>query len=345
MQFGMRFNSNDNYCTAIQATIPFPMDWPEQKITIQNHEIPDNMLWDFRDLPAGARQLVMRMKSMAPSSDLNMVVRIKVEKSFINPPEDTSQFRIPKSTPPELQWYLGSSPYIDINHSEIRKTARAIADSKPADAWTQVEMLYDWTRSNIEYVNGPARHIKDALKDRKGDCEEMTGIFVALCRASKIPARCVWIPEHCYPEFYLEDAEGNGHWFPCQAAGERQFGQMHDYRPILQKGDRFKIPEEKGMQRYVATFFKCNRRPIAPGGRDVEIEEIVDLGSLKAELDDLRRDAALGGRSSANASSRFGAPDSSEPDSGAMEEDFDSDDSIDDYLNAEELDEEEPFDL
>ena len=88
----------------------------------------------------------------------------------------------------------------------------------------------------------------------------MTSLFVALCRNARVPARMVWIPEHCYPEFYLEDADGNGHWFPCQAAGTRQFGRMDEYRPVLQKGDRFKVPEKRAPMRYVSEFFKCDKK-------------------------------------------------------------------------------------
>jgi len=117
----------------------------------------------------------------------------------------------------------------------------------------------------------------------------MTGIFVALCRASNIPARCVWIPEHCYPEFYLEDPKGEGHWFPCQVAGDRQFGQMHDYRPILQKGDRFKIPEDTAMQRYIAETFTCKSRPSRPNGAEPNVEPVRDLGPLQAQLNALQQ--------------------------------------------------------
>jgi hypothetical protein len=69
----------------------------------------------------------------------------------------------------------------------------------------------------------------------------------------------VWIPDHCYPEFYLQDADGKGSWFPCQAAGTRQFGRMDEYRPVLQKGDRFTVPETKGPTRYVSEFFTCDK--------------------------------------------------------------------------------------
>jgi hypothetical protein len=60
---------------------------------------------------------------------------------------------------------------------------------------------------------------------------------------------------HCYPEFYLQDKSGNGHWFPCQAAGSREFGGIAETRPILQKGDNFKPhPGQKKHQRYLAEF-------------------------------------------------------------------------------------------
>ncbi|MEQ1826835.1 MAG: transglutaminase-like domain-containing protein [Pirellula sp.] len=289
MQFGMRFFSNDNYCTNLHATIPFPLDWPEQSIKILNSEIPPQVRWSWRDLPGIAkqpalvRQLVMDIPALNPNDQLNLLVNVEVEKHFINPPPDTTLFSIPKTIPAEFNWFMKSSPYIDIEIGEIKRVAKQVATEEPKTAWEQVEKLYDWVRTNIQYRKGDLRQIKEALKDKHGDCEEMTGIFVALCRASKIPARCVWIPQHCYPEFYLVDPQGQGHWFPCQVAGDRQFGQMHDYRPILQKGDRFKVPEEQAVQRYVTTSFKCSQRPSRPG-LNPSVEEVQDLGPLKAEL-------------------------------------------------------------
>ena len=290
MQFGMRFFSNANFCSNMHATIPFPLNWPEQKVTVLNYEIPQGALYGFRDLPIGAkkqalaRQLVMDIASLGPNNKLDLVVKVEIEKSFINAPADPTVFVIPKKIGNDLRFFVGKgSPYIDHELGEVRKVAKQIAADNPDNAWTQVERLYDWVRDNVEYRKGKIRHMKDTLKDKKGDCEEMTGLFVALCRASNIPARCVWVPEHCYPEFYLEDPQGNGHWFPCQVAGDRQFGQLHDYRPILQKGDRFKVPEETAPLRYISEFFTCKQRPSMPG-LDPNVEPILDLGPLRAEL-------------------------------------------------------------
>jgi hypothetical protein len=247
--------------------------------------------WQFRELPVNAqplaRQILMSIPGLPPDNHMEILFEVQIEKSFINPPTDTSIFRIPKKTnTKELNWHMGNSPMIDANASDIKRIAKSIKESNPPDAWSHVERIYDWVRNNIEYRNGTIRNTREAMKDKKGDCEEMSGIFIAICRASGIPARCVWIPEHCYPEFYLEDDEGKGHWFPCQVAGDRQFGQMHDYRPILQKGDRFKVPEKQGLEHYVSQFFKCQRRPTGPLAPSVE--PVLDLGPLQQEIDQLQ---------------------------------------------------------
>jgi hypothetical protein len=130
---------------------------------------------------------------------------------------------------------------------------RSAAVASEPTAWQLVEALYDWVRDNVEYKEGPFKGAMDALKQGHGDCEELSSLFIALCRASGIPARTVWVPGHCYPEFYLSDEEGNGYWFPCQAAGSRDFGGIAEHRPILQKGDNFSDPDRPGKKlRYVS---------------------------------------------------------------------------------------------
>jgi hypothetical protein len=157
---------------------------------------------------------------------------------------------------------LGPSPYIESRHQKIISLAKELTASSEdseseTSAWQTVEKIYDATRDRVKYVNGELKGAIRALNDGTGDCEELTSLFIALCRASKIPARTVWVDGHCYPEFYLEDDAGQGHWFPCQAAGTRDFGGIPETRPILQKGDNFKDPDRpRERQRYVSEFLK-----------------------------------------------------------------------------------------
>lgn len=288
MRFGMEFHSEENYCTKLKATVPFARDWPEQTVTVLGNQLPNQATYEFRELNSGAIQALINVDALAPNQQLDVIISVEIEKAFIKAPKDPSVLVYPKKTlkDKEVAWYLGDSPFIETKSRQVRDIAGEIRDTNPSNAWAHVEAIYDWVRTNIEYRNGPIRSTKEALKDRYGDCEEMTGVFVALCRASNIPARCVWIPEHCYPEFYLEDANGFGHWFPAQVAGDRQFGQMNEYRPILQKGDRFKIPEQTGMQRYIAETFSCKQRPTGPTAP--RIVSVRDLGELMSELEKLK---------------------------------------------------------
>ena len=85
----------------------------------------------------------------------------------------------------------------------------------------------------------------NSLRRRTGDCEELAGIFVALCRSAGIPARLVWVPNHNWAEFYLTDHEGQGHWIPAHTSCYTWFGWTGVHELVIQKGDRLSVPHEK----------------------------------------------------------------------------------------------------
>ena len=172
--------------------------------------------------------------------------------------------RCPAVLPPDLRPYLGVSPSIETTHVEIKRLAGEIAQEATTD-WDKVKAIYDWVRANVRYeFDAELKGALTALRAGHGDCEELTSLFIALCRANGIPARSVWIPGHCYPEFYLQTPDGRGRWFPCQAAGAEEFGSMHEARPILQKGDNFRVPGEAAAKRYVAETFRAQNAVANP---------------------------------------------------------------------------------
>ncbi len=260
MLVGVRLTPADLNMLSTIITTVFPADWPEQTVEILEVNIPPAFKHGFRDLPAGNKQLLLQSAFLQAGSPIEATIKVRIEKSHTVGPTDTAQFIRPKRPSREVKIFTGNSPYIETTSSEVKKIVREIDAKEPETEWQRVEMLYDWVRDNIVYTRGDLKSVRQAIKDKTGDCEEMTSTFVALCRAADVPARCVWIPNHCYPEFYLEDAEGNGHWFPCQAAGTRNFGSMPEYLPILQKGDRFKVPEDKDLLRYLNDFVKSQER-------------------------------------------------------------------------------------
>ncbi|GIW96883.1 MAG: transglutaminase [Pirellulaceae bacterium] len=254
MHIGVRIVAGDGAMVRTKAMTVFPTNWPEQRVEIVAANVPPPLNYEIRELPGGNRQLVFTALQIPPYSQLEALLQVSVQKWHVTGPEDPTTLVAPRRIERELRNYLGNSPYIEADCTEIRNVAREIQAENALTDWNKVELVYDWVRENITYEQGELKTVRQAMRDRAGDCEEMTSIFVAICRALRIPARMVWVPNHCYPEFYLESPDGSGYWFPCQVAGTRSFGSMPDYLPILQKGDRFKIPEKPKLERYLADY-------------------------------------------------------------------------------------------
>ncbi len=133
------------------------------------------------------------------------------------------------------------------SQSDKEATAAAVAaEIEKLTDWQRVEALYDFVRAKVKYLNGaedmPA---VQALKDGQADCYGLSALFVAMCRTMKVPARMVWVDNHQYAEFYLEEEDGKGYWYPAQLAGTRAFGEMPMPMVIFQKGDNFRVPERR----------------------------------------------------------------------------------------------------
>jgi hypothetical protein len=263
---GVEVTAVGGACKGLYATIPVPQDWPEQEVLIGEEEIsPQVKRVHYRTLDGSAKQMLVEIPLLSSGETARALVTFEIKRRTILAPTETSGYHIPKRAPRDVQSYLGPSPYIESRHPKIRALAKEITAEKETD-WDKAEAIYDYVRENVEYKNGDLKGALAALRDGDGDCEELSSLFIALCRAAGIPARTVWIPGHCYPEFYLEDVEKAGHWFPCQAAGARAFGEMPEHRPVLQKGDNFRVPEKpKDRQRYVAEFL--TGVPVRGGGK------------------------------------------------------------------------------
>ena len=138
--------------------------------------------------------------------------------------------------------------------SAVEKRAKAKEEAEALQVeiekltdWERVEALYDYVRTNVKYLDGaPDLSATQVLKDEKADCHGLSALFVSMCRTMNVPARMVWVDNHQYAEFYLEDeATGKGYWYPAQLAGTRAFGEMPTPMVVFQKGDNFRVPERR----------------------------------------------------------------------------------------------------
>ncbi len=251
-EFGVEVTA-EGAAADILATCPIPVNNPEQTIEVIDEFKSDNVSEiKFKDLSDDARLMFVRVKQLPAGATARAVVRLKIQKKYILPPSETAELYFAQKTTGRFKAFLKESPYIEIKNKKVRAFVESIIVDESLTPWQQVESIYDTIRERIEYkFDTIIRSCPEAIEAKHGDCEEMSSLFIAACRLRGIPARAVWIPGHTYPEFYLEDEEGRGFWFPCQLAGTRQFGQMIEDRPILQKGDKFSIPGNSDETRYL----------------------------------------------------------------------------------------------
>ncbi len=120
---------------------------------------------------------------------------------------------------------------INPSNSEIKAIAEQVkGETGSDDTWTVAEAMFAWLKNNTEYYHGPesdkyAQSAIEVLHSRRGDCDELTYLYVSLCRAAGIPARFVggYLVEkepkkyaaHVWAEFY------DGEWVPVDLAASK----------------------------------------------------------------------------------------------------------------------------
>ncbi|MCA9268874.1 MAG: transglutaminase family protein [Planctomycetales bacterium] len=244
-------------CQGIYATIPVPSDWPEQVVRVAAEDVSQSARVKSLAPSDGVPQMAVTIPFLPAGQSAQALVTYDIERRPLPPPAEPDTLVVPRRLPLAMRRHLGDSPFIEKRHGDIRGRATAILkEHSEATAWRQVEAIYDWVRDNVKESPGKLKGAVAALRDGAGNNEDRTSLFIALCRASDVPARTVWIPDSCYAEFLLADASGEFHWLPCRLTGEREFGQTDCEMPVLQKGDNFRVPQQREAVRYMPEFLK-----------------------------------------------------------------------------------------
>jgi hypothetical protein len=256
VKVGFRVEAAGGQLRDVTAIGPIPIDWPEQEVRLLREKISPGVRISQHVYP-GQRAVITMTAPTIPQGETVTVERLyevtRYRMEFKLPPEELS---MPKRTPIEIRdQIVGTAPGLETKHPKIIALADSLKKESAADGpWSETHAFWEWTRDNVQFQRGDFRGALYAVENRCGDCEELSALFVSLCRLANIGARTVWVDGtaagHNYPEFYLLDKKGVGHWIPAQVVGPAWFGEMAEYRPIFQKGDRFYDPLQKDYVRY-----------------------------------------------------------------------------------------------
>jgi hypothetical protein len=86
--------------------------------------------------------------------------------------------------------YLKAEEYCEVDDPAIIQQAKQL---RGAETKKTAENIFRWVSNTLQYtgyIENPRGSLY-ALNEKKGDCTEFMYLFVALCRANKIPARCI----------------------------------------------------------------------------------------------------------------------------------------------------------
>ena len=264
---GLRIEAPAGALLRAVATTVNPIEWPEQQLVLEKDETPPSIQVQTRNLGGTAEQLLLRVPGLARGSSLTCARTYELTRWTQRiRPETKDQFRVPPAD--RVRTLLLPSDGIEAGHAEIRAFAAEVIRDK-ATAWDQVQGIFEATRTRVKYSQGLFAGALAGLRSGQGDCEERSCLFIACCRASGIPARLVWGPQHSWSEFALVDSEGRLLWIPADPTKEERLGVINHFIPILQKGDRFTLPEVPGKpQRYLAP--RCSGTGATPTLASIE---------------------------------------------------------------------------
>jgi hypothetical protein len=246
----------------LQATTPVPSEFPEQKID-KLEILTEGCEARIAPLTSGAAQLEMAAPGIGKGQVIRAIARMRMTLRKQYHGFAKEQFPAKQQLPVEIKkTYLQDSPGIQASDDKVRKLAKEIA-AEHKHPWDQVRTISQWIRQNIKAQIGAYTSVAAAMDNKKGDCEEMSAVFVALCRALQIPARLVWVPNHNWAEFYLTNEKGEGHWLPGHVSCYDWFGWTGAHELVLQKGDRIMHPQKRVPQRLLQDWMQWQGdRPI-----------------------------------------------------------------------------------
>jgi hypothetical protein len=262
VSIGMRIKAS-GASQILRATTVVPVNMPEQRIDnvrIQTQGCAANV----RQLAPQAGQLVLAAPAVLAGQVIAAVAHFRVTLYKEYHAYQKEQFPDQQEFPRDFRKvYMYDSPGIQTRQKAIRDMAVEVS-GQLGHPWDKAKAFHAWVWRNIKPKAQAYTSVIEALRERVGDCEERAALFVAFCRASGIPARLVWVPNHNWAEFYLKDHEGQGHWIPAHTSAYSWFGWTGAHELVLQKGDSIRVPEKRKTQRLLADWMQWQgARPTA----------------------------------------------------------------------------------
>jgi len=177
------------------------------------------------------------------SYELGIIADVEAESyifSDINGKNADSLDEIRNNNPNIFNQYTSSqivnnTVYIDANNSGIKTVAENILNqTSSSNSFTLAKELFIWLKNNIDYQvhngEGGVQTADQTFKIKTGDCDDLSFLYVSLCRSVNLPARFIrgFLVEennevasavaHAWAEVFIGGDLGFNGWLPVECA-------------------------------------------------------------------------------------------------------------------------------
>ncbi len=157
-------------------------------------------------------------------SDLNGENALSVQEINERYPDITNQFTKTQSNDTTI--------FIDPNDPEISNIANHVLSiAGKNNSFLVAKELFKWLKQNTKYnthfENDNVQTASYTIQCKTGDCDDLSFLYISLCRSLKIPARFIRgflveknnaIP-HAWAEVFVGGGLGDDGWIPVECAG------------------------------------------------------------------------------------------------------------------------------
>ncbi len=182
----------------------FPKDFKNQEILSQDSSPKSYSYKDYRIF-----------KWEEPKENKNSFLIGSKVRTYNKITRVKKKIRFPiKSLDDELERYLLPAETIDSDDNDIIKLASQLVKGED-DLYEAVFKLAKWTEDNIEYdlstlTEGVSQKASWVLLNKQGVCDELTSLFIAMCRSVGIPARFITGLAYTESELFTDNWGAHG---------------------------------------------------------------------------------------------------------------------------------------
>ncbi len=204
-----------------------PLTTGYTQVTLVNN---DMIRWDIENHGEHSYELGIMASVKAESylySDINGENAESLNDIKSNYPDVFNQYTETQS--------VNNTVYIDADNPGIKTAAENILDETgDGNSFTLAKELFLWLKSNIDYqIHNDAGGVQTAdqtFQIRTGDCDDLSFLYVSLCRSVELPARFIrgFLVEenngkaaavaHAWVEVFIGQNIGFDGWLPVECA-------------------------------------------------------------------------------------------------------------------------------